>query len=137
MNIQEVAQRLGKSELTIRRWIKSGKLTATMTNGKWDVSESVLNDMSNDLSDDISQTNQNIAIDKSHLLEEIKFIRKENEQLRQQIEEKDRVLEESRQRQDTIIMQLTRQLDNQLKLIEHKKVPWYRKLLKRKQPMEG
>ena len=69
MNIQEIAQRLGKSELTIRRWIKSGKLTATMTNGKWDVSESVLNDMSNDPSDDISQTNQNITIDKSHLLE--------------------------------------------------------------------
>ena len=136
MNIQEVAQRLGKSELTIRRWIKSGKLAATMTNGKWDISESALNDISNDLSDNISMSNQNSIIDTEYLLEEIKFIRKENEQLRQQIEEKDRVLEDSRQRQDMIIMQLTRQMDSQLKLIEYKKGPWYRRLLKGKTTSE-
>jgi len=46
--------------------------------------------------------------------------------------EKDKVLEDSRQRQDSIIMQLSRQLDSQLKLIEYKKVPWYRRWLKKK-----
>jgi len=132
MNIQEAAQRLGKSELTIRRWIKSGKLTATMSNGKWDIPESVLDDISNNLSGDISQNNQNDIIDKAHLLEEIKFLRKDNEHLKQQIEDKDRILEDSRQRQDMIIMQLTRQLDNQLKLMESKKTPWYRKFLRKK-----
>jgi predicted ATP-grasp superfamily ATP-dependent carboligase len=76
-----------------------------MTNGKWDISGSALNNISNNLSDNISISNQNSIIDTEYLLEEIKFIRKENKQLRQQIEEKDRVLEDSRQRQDMIIMQ--------------------------------
>jgi excisionase family DNA binding protein len=133
MTIQEAAHRLNKSDLTIRRWIKSGKLTATMINNKWDITESALNNISEDLSDDISSVNHNNAVDKVHLLEEIRFLRKENEQLHQQIEEKDRILEDSRQRQDMIIMQLSRQLDNQLKLLEYNnKVPWYRKWLKKK-----
>jgi len=132
MTIQEAAHRLGKSNLTIRRWIKSGKLSATMINSKWDIPESALSDISEDISDDISSINQNNIIDKAHLLEEIQFLRKENERLRKQIDEKDRILEDSRQRQDTIIMQLTRQLDNQLKLLEYKRVPWYRKWFRKK-----
>jgi len=55
MNIQKVAQRLDKSELTIRRWIKSGKLAATMTNGKWDISGSALNNISNNFAQFITE----------------------------------------------------------------------------------
>lgn len=43
MTIQEIAQRLGKSEATIRRLIKQGKLEATMDSGKYDIEESAIN----------------------------------------------------------------------------------------------
>lgn len=45
MTIQEAARRLGKSDLTIRRWIKSEKLTATKIDGRWDIPESALIDI--------------------------------------------------------------------------------------------
>ena len=132
MTIQEAAQRLGKSDLTIRRWIKSGKLDATMVDNRWDIPKSALIDISND----ISYINHDNTIDKAHLLEEIQFLRKENEQLRKYLGEKDKAIEESRQRQDTIIMQLTRQLENHQKLLEYRETPWYRRLFRKKPPSE-
>ena len=46
MNVQEAAKRLGKSEPTIRRWIRDGKLTATMIDGVYDIPESAVNEQS-------------------------------------------------------------------------------------------
>jgi len=133
MTIQEAAQRLGKSDLTIRRWIKSGKLDATMVDNRWDIPESALIDISND----ISYINHDSTIGKTHLLEEIQFLRKENEQLRKHLEEKDKAIEESRHRQDTIIMQLTRQLENHQKLLEYKETSWYRRLFRKRPSSKG
>ena len=42
MTIKETAQHTGKSESTIRRWIKQGKLNATLVDGKYDIEESAL-----------------------------------------------------------------------------------------------
>lgn len=133
MTIQEAARRLGKSDLTIRRWIKSGKLDAAMVDNRWDILESALIDISND----VSHINHDGTIGKAHLLEEIQFLRKENEQLRKHLEEKDKAIEESRQRQDMIIMQLTRQLENHQKLLGYKETPWYRRFFRKKPPSEG
>ena len=41
-------------------------------------------------------------------------------------------LSETRKRQDTIILQLTRQLESQQKLIEYKESPWYIRWFRRK-----
>ena len=48
MTIQEACQRLGKSESTIRRWIRSGKLAAIMVSGAYDIPETAVNALSND-----------------------------------------------------------------------------------------
>ena len=42
MTIKEAVQFTGKSEKTIRNYIKDGKLTASKTNGKYDIEESEL-----------------------------------------------------------------------------------------------
>lgn len=130
MTVQEIARRLGKSDLTIRRWIKAGKITATMVDNKWDIPESALDD----ISDDVSGINHDDGGDRAHLLDEIKFLRKQNEQLQEQLQEKDAATEESRQRQDTIILQLTRQVDQTHRLLEYRESAWWKRWFKSKRP---
>ena len=43
MTIQMASQCLGKSETTIRRWIKTGKLTAKLIDGIYDIPEDAIN----------------------------------------------------------------------------------------------
>ena len=43
-------------------------------------------------------------------------------------------LSETRKRQDTIILQLTRQLEGQQKLLEYKESPWYTRWFRKKKP---
>ena len=47
MDVKEAAQRLGKSDATIRRWIRQGKLNATLIKGKYDIEELALNSITN------------------------------------------------------------------------------------------
>lgn len=48
MTIQMASQCLGKSESTIRRWIKAGKFKATIVDGVYDISEQAIKAYSND-----------------------------------------------------------------------------------------
>ena len=91
MTIQEASKRIGKSESTIRRMIKSGTLTASMIDGKYDISEESVNALSLPM-----QVNSQDDLIKS-LQSEIDYLRKE--------------LSASSQRSDTIILNLTRQME--------------------------
>ena len=117
MTIQEAGQRLGKSESTIRRWIRTGKLTAAMINGAWDIPEAVVNDLSND--------QQPVGNEQSLVMDQL---RSENRYLKERIQE----LEEARERSDTIILQLSRQLEQSQRLLEHHKAPWWRRWSKKR-----
>lgn len=44
MTIREVAQRIGKSEISVRRLIKADKLKATLIDGAYQISEEALTD---------------------------------------------------------------------------------------------
>jgi excisionase family DNA binding protein len=48
MTIQEAIHRLGKSESTIRRHIKSGKLQAEKIDGAYDIPEGAIQELVND-----------------------------------------------------------------------------------------
>ena len=149
MDITEAARRLGKSNIVIRRAIKSGKLDAKMIEGKYEITEEALGEYA-------SITRKSTMIIREN--EELERLRDENEKLKQEItrlsdlvNEKDKRIEdrqkiydemvmqfnqqteESRQRSDTIILQLTRQLEQSQQLIEYHQEPWYRKLFRRKQ----
>jgi len=62
---------------------------------------------------------------------ELMSIREENRWLKEQLEKANQELSETRKRQDTIILQLTRQLENQQNLLEYHQTPfwkrWFRK----------
>lgn len=63
--------------------------------------------------------------------------------LTDQLAEKDRQIERlqqelslSSERHDTIVLQMTRQLENQQMLLEHKRQPWYKRLRRQQKNME-
>jgi len=116
MTIHEACQRLGKSESTIRRWIKSGKLTTTIVDGVNQIPDDIVNAIADEPVTNESTTGQMTGQDEliNQLQSEVEYLRSE--------------LKETKERSDTIILQLTRQ--NQL-LLEDKSQPWYKKLFRR------
>jgi DNA binding domain, excisionase family len=122
MTIQDACQRLGKSESTIRRWIAKGKLTATKIEGVWDVPESAVDALSND--------KHPVGNDQQVEAVMVEQLREENRYLKERIEE----LEGARERTDTIILQLTRQLEQSQRLLEYHQAPWWRRWFSRKKP---
>lgn len=112
MTIQEACQRLGKSESTVRRWIRSGKLKATIVEGVYDIPESAIHELVNDqaMTSQVEGTDQVL----------IEQLRSENEYLRKE-------LSDTKERSDTIILQLTRQIESQQRLLEYHQEPFYKR----------
>jgi len=98
MTIQEVCQRLGKSESTIRRWIRKGKIRVLNLNGVYDISEEQIMQLS---------TSSQMPSQMTFNDELISQLRSENDYLKERITQ----LEEARERSDTIILSLSRQLE--------------------------
>lgn len=119
MTIQETCQRLGKSESTVRRWIRSGKLTATKANGINQIPDEEVEALSYNMADDRSMTGEVTGQD-----ELIAELRSEVEYLRQE-------LKDTKERSDTIILNLTRQLEQSQRLLEYKQAPWWRRWFRR------
>jgi excisionase family DNA binding protein len=127
MTIAEAAKRLGRSEQSIRRAIKSGKLMAVMVNGRYEIDEKELPDSQAD-----SQSDSTV------LVTENEFLRQRTAQLEdtlkqqnQRLDEAQRLLAEASERHDTIVLQLTRQLEQSQRLLEYHQAPWWRRWFRR------
>ena len=123
MTIQDACQRLGKSESTIRRMIRDGRLTASKKDGVYNISEGSVNDLSDDKH----------AVGNDQLSNElVKRLQDENKYLKERIEE----LESSRERADMISIQLTRQIEASQRMLEEAQVKtgrsWWHRLFKKK-----
>lgn len=108
----------------MRRWIAAGKLTATKIDGVWSVSDQVVNDLSDDQSN-LSNDQAPEGSDQSAAVAD--QLRSENEYLKERIQE----LESARERSDTIILQLTRQLEQSQRLLEHHQESRWRRWFRR------
>lgn len=128
MTIQEACQRLGKSESTIRRWIREKKLSAIKVDGIWSISEEAIHDQSSDQSPEDSDKQWSSDVSKQLVIE----LRSENEYLKERIQE----LESSRERADQMVMQMTRQMESQQRLLEYHEDPWYRRWFRKKRMPE-
>jgi hypothetical protein len=142
MTIQEASQRLGKSEATIRRAIKAEKLIASVVDGKYQITEESLSAYANTehLSMQSDQVTKHDQTKGKELKVELERISSDNVLLRQELKQtyewlkkKDDEIEDSRQRQDTIIMQLTRQLEQSQKMLSAHQEPWYRRWFRKNQ----
>ena len=137
LTIQEAAQCLGKSEATIRRAIKAKKLESILIDGRYEITEEALSvyAKSEELSMQTDRVPTHNQVDIEKLKAELERTSSENQRLRQEIKqaydwlkEKDAQIEDSRERQDTIIMQLSRQLGDTQKALEMKNMSWWKKL---------
>ena len=63
--------------------------------------------------------------------ERVESQEKEIAELKQELRRKDELLEDNRQRQDTIILQLTRQMEQSQRLLEYHAEPWYRRMFRK------
>ena len=113
MSLEEAAQYLNVSERTLRRRIQSGKITANKKKGKWivdiyldDNTEKPANRQQNaDLS---GQNSTNTDLD-----ELVSQLKSANAHLRETNQKLLSSMDEARTRSDTIIMQLSQQIDRQ------------------------
>jgi excisionase family DNA binding protein len=144
MTIREAAQRIGKHNDTIRRAIQAGKLEAIKVKGVWDIPEEALTAYAeaqgiSDGAAGIAQPyddDMQLRMQNEKLTEQINELRAELKQERERLEEARRAAEEASQRHDTIVLQLTRQLEGQQRLLEYHQEPWYRKWFRRGKNME-
>jgi len=132
MTISEVAKAIGKSEQSVRRAIKSGKLKAIKVNGKYQIDESDINDSLKD-SQKIVNDSQAIVTENEYLKKRVSELEAERERLQSQVEKAGEAMAEASQRHDTIVLQLTVALDQSQKLLEYRSTPWYRRIFQRKQ----
>ncbi len=130
MTIREAAQRVGKSESALRRAVKAGKLDAKLVKGKYDITEEALNAYA----DPVKRLGapRRDEGDAERLRVENETLRRELAEAQKKVAEKDALLEENRQRQDTIILQLTRQMEQSQRLLEYHQEPWYRRVFRKK-----
>lgn len=132
MTIQEVAKRLDKSEKTIRRWIKQGKLYAELVDGKYVIDESELGDYLNEADLSTQESEMSTQTNVEFPMQQIEYFKNHVEELRQELAQERERSEQASQRHDTIVLQLTRQLEQSQRLLEYHQEPWYRKLFRRK-----
>lgn len=126
LTISDAAEKLKISERTIYRRIDQGIYKSKKGEGGRRLVY---------LTDDIIQSSQTEL--SSSLSEELQ---KENEWLRQQVSDltsllqrREAELDANRYRQDEIHASLARQLERSQRLLEYKKIPWYKRIFKRKQ----
>lgn len=114
VTMAEACQILGVSQRTLHRRITRGEIPSKKEGKR----RLVLIDDSQ-IIDISSQLAETVLMEQLH---------KENELLRQQLER----YEERSQRQDTIILQLTRQLEQSQRLLEYHKEPFWRRWISKK-----
>jgi len=121
MTVQEYAHQHNVSDRTVYRWIEEGKLKAEKHQGTWII---IVDDTGNHTEhfgnhgNESNQTDQLLRQQIEQLQSENEYLRQELSQARTMLTEDRQRAEEDRQRSDTIIMQLTKQLEKQTFLLE-------------------
>ena len=144
MDIREAASRLDLSPTTIRRWIKSGRLEATLIDGpygeQYEITEEalqrakeqenvpiVISNVSQATQQELQRAIEQVIGDT--IAREMEILQQELEATREQLQqerERDRAIQEQRDRQ---LMKVMREIQEQQK---EKALPWYKRLFKRR-----
>ncbi len=134
--IAEACEILGVSVRTIRRRIEQGKLDSKLDNGRRLVlviaaEEDSATSSANGTTDTVpgapAGTPADGTVAQSGLVDQL---RSEVDYLRKHLDEANERHEQEKERSDTILLQLTRQLEQSRRLLEYHEEPWYRRLFK-------
>jgi excisionase family DNA binding protein len=124
LTVKEVAEILSVSERHIRNMASSGKLKARKDKNGWLIHSSLVQDKEGRRESTGKPEDSAVKALVELLQEQVKEKDKQIEKLQQQ-------LSDTSERQETIIMQLTRQLESSQKMIESGQKSWIRKLFKK------
>jgi excisionase family DNA binding protein len=117
ISVKEAAKIRKCTQANIRYLISQKKIEAKRDGGRW-----LVNDESLGSEKDFSQTADVISVLKAQLEEKDKQINLLQTQVQDMSE-----------RHDTIVMQMTRQMEQTQKMLESAKEPWYRRWRKKKE----
>ena len=143
ITVAEASQRLDVSERSVRTWIAEDKLKARKHGRKWLISEESMGSYGGEIPETTDDTEEVSANSEAGSTQDLEKLRIENEYLKAEVEElrKDKQdLQDSRIRQDTIIMQLSRNAESQQLMLEDmrsKKSFWQRWRRKKDQEDPG
>lgn len=144
VNIREAASRLDLSPTTIRRWIKSGRLEATLIDGaygeQYEITEEALQRAKEqeNVPIVIQNTSQATERELQRAIEKVvgDTIANELETIRQELEDTRRALAEEREKDRARQEQRDRQLMKVMREIQERQeqeaTPWYKRILKRR-----
>lgn len=119
ITVKEAAEALGISERQVRHKAAIGKLKARKDKNKWLIHHSFAEVESEAVGgpSEVSELPSEVI----HRLES------ESKWLRERVEELEKQLADASERHDTIVLQLTRQLEQSQRLLEYHQEPWYRR----------
>lgn len=141
ITVKEAAEILKISERQVRNRATGGKLKAKRERNKWLIHHS-LSEVESEpvgIRAEVSEVPIGTTISDeaiSRLETDNTWLRSRVEELEQQLSGTRKAAEEASQRHDTIVLQLTRQLENQQLMLEAHTAPWYRRWF-RKRRAEG
>ncbi len=130
ITIAEASERFGLSERTIWRRIQSSIIETKMEvkpRRRLILAESIQASIESDTPDTSGGTSLT-----GHLQDENERLWKHVGDLEAQLKAKDEITEQAQERSDTIILQLTRQMEQSQRLLEHYQEPFYRRWFKKR-----
>jgi len=117
--IQEYADKMQVNASTVYRWVKQGKLSTEKVNG---VSHIIIGDAN--MQEEVAKMQNDSGLI-AELRERIRYLEAENAKKNQQIDNQNMLIQQmqqdaadAQQRSDTIILQFSRQFEEQTKLLE-------------------
>lgn len=124
----EAAELLKVSRRYVTELAKAGKLKAKREGKNW-----LIHSTLSAGSSEAEEVPQRISEEAYRKLEEqVELLKEQIQQKDKQIDSLQKQHEESSERSDTIILQLTRQLEQSQRLLEYHQEPWYRRWRKRR-----
>ena len=131
--VTDACHTLGVSQRTLYRRIEKGEIQSKLVDGRRLVlvgGRQVADNLASvaDMSD--TALLEQIQSENSHLRDQVNKLQEELKEERERIEQ-------AKERSDTIILQLTRQLEQSQRLLEYHEEPWWRRVFRKRRTPEG
>ena len=136
VTIDQAATILGVSAMTVRRRIEKGDLESKLENRRRLVC--ITDDTQVSYKDEqivaqLRRENEQLRKQTDIQNEQIRELREELKQKDSDLRKERSAAEDTSQRHDTIVLQLTRQLEQSQRLLEYNQAPWWRKWFRKNQ----
>lgn len=135
----EAAESLGISQRHTRELARLGKLKARRDGNKWLIHKSLsqaVSEVPMGIQSEAGESLRRLEDQMGYLKDQVEKKDKQIEDLQDRLGEANKTLADATERHDTIVMQLTRQLEQSQRLLEYNQAPWWRRWFRRERREE-